>query len=172
MFFLFNKGILSKHIALFIFLIASLTDLYDGRIARKRKLITNFGRIMDPIADKILILASFLAFVELKIIPAWMVVIVILRELIITGLRLFAASRSIVLEAQKEGKHKTVSQFIAVILILVYLILKDTLARFRIWNLHWERACSLIIFLIILIVIGLTLYSGISFLWKNRRIIA
>ncbi len=172
MFFLFKSGILSKYIALFIFIIASLTDLYDGRIARKKNLITNFGKIMDPIADKVLILASFLAFVELKIVPAWMVAIIIWRELTITSLRLFAASRSIILAAEREGKHKTVSQFIAIISILVYLILRDTFLKFGLWNISSERILSIIIYSSMVIVMVLTIYSGINFFWKNRKVIA
>ena len=157
--FLFSGSLICKYIALFVFIIASLTDLYDGRIARKRNIITNFGKIMDPIADKVLMLASFIAFVGLKIIPAWMVVIIILREFVITGLRLFAVSKNIVLEALKEGKHKTVSQFVAIISILVFLI-------------AISRGFSISITIMMWIVIILTLYSGISFLWKNRRVLS
>jgi len=170
--FLFSGSLICKYIALFVFIIASLTDLYDGRIARKRNIITNFGKIMDPIADKVLMLASFIAFVGLKIIPAWMVVIIILREFVITGLRLFAVSKNIVLEALKEGKHKTVSQFVAIISILVFLILKDTLIGFDRWSIAISRGFSISITIMMWIVIILTLYSGISFLWKNRRVLS
>ena len=88
MFFLLSPGIMAKYLALLTFAIASLTDFLDGYLARKRNLENDFGRLMDPIADKILILVAFLAFVEMKVIPGWMVVIVIFRELIITGLNL------------------------------------------------------------------------------------
>ncbi|MFH0839167.1 MAG: CDP-diacylglycerol--glycerol-3-phosphate 3-phosphatidyltransferase [Candidatus Omnitrophota bacterium] len=171
MVFLFMQGVIWKYVALFIFLAAMLTDWYDGKIARERNQITNFGKLMDPIADKILILASFMAFVELKIIPAWMVVVIILRELVITGLRVFAASKSVVLEAQKEGKHKTVSQFVVVISILIYLILKGHFLKSGYQTLTFETISHAILYGMMTVTIILTLYSGISYLWKNRRVI-
>src|ERR1700756_3881917 len=106
-------------VALLLFSAASLTDYFDGKIARQRKLITNFGILMDPLADKILVCSAFIAFVGLKWIPAWMVVIIVSRELAITGLRLLAASKNVVLAAEGYGKHKTISQIVAVISILV-----------------------------------------------------
>src|ERR1044071_2924590 len=107
-------------IALFIFVLASLTDYWDGEIARKRNLITNFGILMDPLADKILICSAFIAFVEHKDMPAWMAVVIVARELAITGLRMLAASKQKVLAAERYGKHKTISQMVAIISILVY----------------------------------------------------
>src|SRR5271168_2608382 len=114
-------------LALFFFCVASFTDFLDGRIARSRNLITNFGILMDPLADKILTCSAFIAFVEssnlnpnapVKI-AAWMVVIIVARELAITGLRLLAASKNVVLAAERFGKHKTISQIIAIIALLV-----------------------------------------------------
>src|SRR5581483_7693528 len=114
-------------IALFLFAIASFTDFLDGKIARARGLITNFGILMDPLADKILTCSAFIAFVEsshlhpdapVKV-GAWMVVIIVGRELAITGLRLLAASKNVVLAAENFGKHKTISQIIAIISFLV-----------------------------------------------------
>src|SRR5476649_485373 len=114
-------------LALILFSVASFTDFLDGRIARKRNLITNFGKLMDPLADKILTCAAFVAFVEsthlhpgapVKV-AAWMVIIIVARELAITGLRLLAASKSVVLAAERFGKHKTISQIIAIIALLV-----------------------------------------------------
>ena len=83
--FLFKESFLYRCLALFIFLIASLTDLYDGRIARRREEVSDFGKLMDPIADKILILSALLAFVELQLVPAWMVILILTREFLITG---------------------------------------------------------------------------------------
>ncbi|MGA3180554.1 MAG: CDP-diacylglycerol--glycerol-3-phosphate 3-phosphatidyltransferase, partial [Verrucomicrobiota bacterium] len=93
-----------ESIALLLFSAASLTDYFDGRIARRDKLITNFGILMDPLADKILVCSAFIAFVGLGWMQAWMVVIVVARELSITGLRLLAASKSLVLAAERFGK--------------------------------------------------------------------
>src|SRR6204780_5283815 len=92
-------------IALLLFSTASLTDYFDGKIARRDKLITNFGILMDPLADKILACSAFIAFVGLGWMPAWMVVIIVARELAITGLRLLAASKNVVLAVEGYGKH-------------------------------------------------------------------
>jgi CDP-diacylglycerol---glycerol-3-phosphate 3-phosphatidyltransferase len=109
----------SETLALGLFIAASITDHYDGKIARRDGLVTNFGILMDPLVDKIMICSAFIAFVGRGLIPAWMVVIIVARELAITGLRLLAASKSIVLAAEGYGKHKTVSQIVAIISVLV-----------------------------------------------------
>src|SRR6266480_5568516 len=106
-------------LALLLFSAASLTDYFDGKIARRDKLITNFGILMDPLADKILVCSAFIAFVGRGWMPAWMVVVIVARELAITGLRLLAASKNVVLGAEGFGKHKTISQIVAIIAILV-----------------------------------------------------
>src|SRR5258708_19609624 len=116
---MFSEIRFRETVALVLFSAASLTDYFDGKIARRRKLITNFGILMDPLADKILVCSAFIAFVELKWIYAWMVVIIVARELAITGLRLLAASKNVVLAAEGYGKHKTISQIVAIISILV-----------------------------------------------------
>jgi CDP-diacylglycerol--glycerol-3-phosphate 3-phosphatidyltransferase len=107
-------------VALLLFGAASLTDYFDGMIARRDKLITNFGILMDPLADKILVCSAFIAFVGEGWMPAWMAVIVVARELAITGLRLLAASKNLVLAAEGFGKHKTISQIVAILALLVY----------------------------------------------------
>ncbi len=106
-------------LALVLFLAAGITDFFDGRIARRHKLVTNFGILMDPLADKILICSAFIAFVGRGLMPAWMVVLIVVRELAITGLRLLAAARNVVLAAEGCGKHKTTSQMVAIISILL-----------------------------------------------------
>src|SRR5712672_1849285 len=112
-------------IALILFIAGGVTDFLDGHLARRNKLITNFGILMDPLADKIMVCSAFIAFVGLKWIPAWMVVIIVSRELAITGLRLLAASKNVVLAAEGYGKHKTISQIVAIISILVLHSYKD-----------------------------------------------
>src|SRR3974390_1023571 len=116
---MFSRARFHETIALALFIAGGVTDLLDGQIARRRKLITNFGLLMDPLADKIMVCSAFIAFVGLQWIPAWMVVIVVARELAITGLRLLAASKNVVLAAEGYGKHKTISQIVAIIAILV-----------------------------------------------------
>src|ERR1043165_6851296 len=115
---MFSQVRFHESIALALFAAGGITDFLDGKIARQNKLITNFGILMDPLADKIMVCSAFIAFVGLKWIPAWMVVIIVARELAITGLRLLAASKNVVLEAEGYGKHKTVSQIVAIIAIL------------------------------------------------------
>src|SRR2546428_9592573 len=116
---MFSRVRFHETIALVLFIAGGITDFLDGQIARRNKLITNFGILMDPLADKIMVCSAFIAFVGLKWIPAWMVVIIVARELAITGLRLLAASKNVVLAAEGYGKHKTVSQIVAIIAILV-----------------------------------------------------
>ncbi|MBM3833285.1 MAG: CDP-diacylglycerol--glycerol-3-phosphate 3-phosphatidyltransferase [Verrucomicrobia bacterium] len=118
---IFSELPFSKTAALILFSIASLTDYYDGKIARRDKLITNFGTLMDPLADKILTCSAFIAFVGEGEMAAWMVVIIVARELAITGLRLLAASQQVVLAAEGYGKHKTISQIVAIISVLVLI---------------------------------------------------
>ncbi len=105
-------------IAAVVFTIASITDAVDGYIARKRNIVTNLGKFIDPLADKILVIAVLTALVELHRFPAWMVVVIISREFIVSGLRMVAASEGVVIAASKGGKLKTVTQIIGIILLL------------------------------------------------------
>src|SRR2546425_9315742 len=116
---MFSQVPFHETIALALFIAGGITDFLDGQIARRHKLVTNFGILMDPLADKIMVCSAFIAFVGLKWIPAWMVVIIVARELAITGLRLLAASKNVVLAAEAFGKHKTISQIVAILAILV-----------------------------------------------------
>jgi len=171
MFFLFSPGTAAKYLALITFTVASLTDLYDGRIARNRKLVTDFGKLMDPVADKILVLAAFLAFVELKIIPAWTVVLIIARESIITGLRLLATTKKTFISADRGGKHKTVSQIVTIFTILGFIAVRETAKGiFSFWTLSFEIWFRRSIFYFMLITVLLTFTSGISYLWNNRNV--
>src|SRR5215472_14563957 len=116
---MFSEVRYHQTIALALFVAGGVSDFLDGYIARRDKLITNFGILMDPLADKIMVCSAFIAFVGLKLMPAWVVVIIVARELAITGLRLLAASKQVVLAAEGYGKHKTISQIVAIISILV-----------------------------------------------------
>ena len=106
-------------VALFLFVIASLSDLYDGKIARERNLVTNFGKFLDPIADKMLVVAILIALVQLDRLNALVAIVVILREFIVTGIRLVASDKGVVIAASELGKAKTVTQIVAIILILL-----------------------------------------------------
>ncbi len=165
------KGLSPKIIAFIIFIIASLTDYYDGYLARRNNQVTDFGKLMDPIADKILILSAFLAFVQMQLISAWMVVVIVSREALITGLRIFALSRGKVLEAEAAGKHKTVSQMVAIFLIFIFIIFKEALLRFYSWGRNIDTIFKISIFVLMLTTVSLTVISGLSYLWRNRKLI-
>lgn len=170
MLFLFSRGFTFKVLALATFAIASWTDFLDGFLAKRRNEVSDFGRFMDPIADKVLVLSAFLAFVEMRLIPAWIVVIIIFREFIITGLRLIALIKGEVIEAEMAGKHKTISQMVAIYVILFFIVFKESsTSLFGFWNENMEFLLRQIIFYMMLITAFLTIVSGISFLVKNKR---
>ena len=163
-------------IALALFVAAGISDFLDGQIARRRNLITNFGILMDPLADKIMVCSAFIAFVELKWFAAWMAVIVVARELAITGLRLLAASKNVVLAAERYGKHKTISQIVAIIAIFISQIMEKNQwgsvgqAIFG-WHLFGEHSWSWWVAEIFKwLSVALTFISGWLYLWKNRRL--
>ncbi len=170
MVFLLIPGFGPKLAAVLIFAAASLTDLWDGKFARRWKLVSDFGVLMDPIADKILVLAAFVAFVQLGIAPAWMVVLIATREFLITGLRLFALGKGHVLPAEAAGKHKTVSQMVAISLILVFLTAREAVSG-KADTARWITAGGTGIWWLMLLTVILTLTSGISFLWRHRKLI-
>lgn len=166
-----RQGLMPKIFALVIFIAAALSDLFDGMIAKKNNMITDFGRLMDPIADKILVLAAFAAFLEMQIIEAWMFVIIVSREILITSLRLFALNKGKILSAVRAGKHKTFSQMAVIFYILGFIVVKESVKTYSVWNPVWEDYFRKSIGILMLFTVGLTLYSGISYLWENRKVI-
>ncbi len=153
--------------AFIIFCLASLTDYLDGYLARKQNLISDLGRILDPIADKILIIGVFCAFLELGVINAWMVSLIMLREFIITGLRLYGLNKGVVLEAKKFGKHKTVSQVAIVIIIFITLILAKIFPTSTIIFILYYKIIPIMMWYVVVI----TVFSGIYYFWVNRKTI-
>lgn len=172
MFFLFVQGLWAKVASLVIFIFAALSDFFDGRIAQRKNMVTDFGKLMDPIADKILVLAAFIAFVQMQLIEAWMFVIIVSREILITSLRLFALNKGKVLSASRAGKQKTISQMAAIFIILGFIISKEIMLTFYTWNPAWEKIFRQGIYILMLLTVTLTLYSGLSYLWENRKIIS
>ncbi len=170
-FFISQEGIVSMGIATVIFLLASLTDFYDGYLAKKYNLVSDFGKLMDPIADKFLMLAAFLAFVRMQLVDDWMVILILGREIVVTGLRLFAMTKGKILAAERAGKHKTVSQIVAVFSILGFIIVKEILTVFSHWSPEIEMWWRMGINVLMLITVSLTLISGASYLWNNRKLI-
>ncbi|MFA4889465.1 MAG: CDP-diacylglycerol--glycerol-3-phosphate 3-phosphatidyltransferase [Candidatus Omnitrophota bacterium] len=172
MFLLSGHGLWWKAASFIVFILAALSDFFDGMIAHSRNMVTDFGKLMDPIADKILVLAAFAAFVQMQIIEAWMFVIIIAREILITSLRLFALNKGKVLSATRAGKHKTVSQMAVIFLILGFIVLKEFRLVYFTWDPAWEKFFRQGIYFLMLLTVGLTLYSGFSYLWDNRKIIS
>lgn len=166
--FIFKAGLASKIIAAIVFTIASFTDFFDGYYAKKYNLVSDFGKLMDPIADKFLTLAAFFVFTQMQIIPLWMFVIILLREVLITAMRLFAMNKGKVLAAEKAGKYKTVLQITAIYFMLIFIVLKE-MDFFVRWTestvAYWQYGIYSIMFMAVI----LTLFSGGQYLWNNRR---
>jgi len=169
--FIFIHALWAKVLSLFIFILAALSDFLDGRIAQKRNMVTDFGKLMDPIADKILVITAYAVFVQMQIIEAWMVIIIISREIAITSLRMFALNKGRVLSAARAGKHKTASQMAVIFLILSFIVFKETMLTFFSWNPGWEKLFRQGIYVLMLITVSVTVYSGLRYLWDNRKII-
>ena len=145
-----------NYIALVIFIVASLTDFLDGKIARKYNLVTNFGKFMDPLADKLLVCSALICLIALDRIPAWIVIVIISREFIISGFRLIAAENGVVIAANYWGKFKTVSQMIMIILLLIDLGgVFDILEQIFIW-----------------LSLALTVISLITYIWQNKNVLS
>lgn len=147
---------LGNYIATAVFAIACASDALDGHIARKHNLVTNFGKFMDPLADKLLVCSALICFVELSYMPAWIVVVIIAREFIISGFRLIASDNGVVIAASYWGKFKTIAQMITCILLIIQLPFAwiDVVEQVFIW-------LSLI----------LTVVSLCEYIWKNRNVL-
>ena len=137
-----------------IFIVASLTDLFDGKIARKYNLVTNFGKFMDPLADKLLVCSALIFLIQLGQLPAWVVIIIISREFIISGFRLVAADNGIVIAASYWGKFKTTFQMIAVILMIFNI-----------------PALATVTMIMLVIAVVLTVISLVDYVAKNIEVL-
>lgn len=149
-------GAANRYIALAIFVVASVTDWFDGYLARKNNLVTNFGKFMDPLADKLLVCSAMICMIELDRLPAWIVVVIIAREFIISGFRLIAAENGVVIAANYWGKFKTVSQMIMIILLI----------------LHFGGAFMILEQIFIWLSLALTIISLITYIWQNRSVLS
>jgi len=164
----YQGGLGSKLLALIVFTLASLTDYFDGYLARKYNLITPFGKLMDPIADKFLILSAFFIFMQLQLIANWMFIVIFAREVIVTGLRLVAVKRGMALAAEGAGKLKTVLQIVAAYLIIIFTILIQLNIDEQVYRSMMRQAYTGINILMFVVVI-VTLWSGLLFIWNNRK---
>lgn len=165
-FFIFQKGLTATMLAAVFFAVASLTDFYDGYLAKKHNLTSDFGKIMDPIADKFLILAAFFVFVKMGLLNGTMFILIFWREVLVTLLRLYAMGQGKVIAAEKAGKCKTVAQLFVIALVLLYLILNQL-------NLgaDWSQSAGLFLSIINIfmgLAVALTIFSGLSYFWQNR----
>ena len=147
-------GSADKWIALTLFVVASLTDLLDGYLARKYHLVTNFGKFMDPLADKLLVCSALICFTSTGQLPAWITIIIIAREFIISGFRLIAVDNGIVIAASYWGKFKTVSQMIMIILMIM-----------NIQNAVFQGAITVFV----VIAVALTIISLVDYIMKNKN---
>lgn len=156
-FFMLYEGIpYGNWIALSIFAIASLTDMFDGKIARAKKLVTNFGKFMDPVADKLLVCSALICFVDTGKIPTWIVLIIIAREFIVSGFRLVAAEQGVVLAAGIWGKMKTATQ-----MVMIIVLLADFSGTFF----------FVIEQILIYASLALTIISMCDYIWTNRKLV-
>ena len=159
--------------AFFLFILASLTDLLDGQIARRKNLITSFGKIMDPLADKILVYSAFCLFVADDLVAAWMLAVMLAREFLISGIRTVAASEGIVIAADMSGKIKTVLQMIAVPLIILVRMRDEILMSIPSDGLTWDPpTTSLQIYALIALwgAVIMTVVSGAEYVIKNKDV--
>jgi CDP-diacylglycerol--glycerol-3-phosphate 3-phosphatidyltransferase len=166
-----SNWIYGRTAARLIFLLAGITDFVDGEIARRYGAVTNFGKLMDPLVDKIMMAAALISLVPLGGIPAWAATTVVARDFLITGLRLMATARGQILPAERLGKHKTSWQIITVIFFLVLLAareLKYAGPETVWWSRAWNEAGPVLVW----ITIAFTVYSGLRYAWRHRDVIA
>lgn len=169
---------IGRYAALLLFIVASITDYIDGLVARRLNIESRLGRLLDPLADKLLITAAFVSFVDLDIFPAWIVIIILCREFIVTGLRSLGSVQGRIIHANRWGKHKTLSQVLTVIATLLFLCGRDTLMLsghwdriiVKGWGLDWWLDIGLKILLYICAFF--TVFSGTIYLLKNRDLLS
>lgn len=161
-------------IAMVLFGVASFTDYLDGRIARSRGLVTSFGKLMDPLADKVLMAAAFVVLMDRdsSTMPAWMVIIILAREFLVTGLRLVASSQGIVLAADWLGKQKTIWQIVcAAYLLLMHASAEPVMAWMRPFFELPGAGRGLAVPVLLAVALGITVWSGASYVWRNRQLV-
>ena len=161
-------GTAGDYLALIIFIVASLTDLLDGKIARKYNLVTNFGKFMDPLADKLLVCSAMICLIALGKLASWIVIVIIAREFIISGFRLIAADNNIVIAASMWGKVKTVFQMAMLILLILNINLKFNIP---IGPQGQIDALYVLAMIVTYIAFVLTVISLIDYLWKNKAVL-
>ena len=160
-----------RTMALIVFLLAGVSDFVDGEIARRYGVVTDFGKLMDPLVDKIMVAAAFISLVPLKAVPAWAATTVVARDFLITGLRMMATAKGKVLPAEMLGKQKTSWQVVTVIFFLALLSLHE-LHYANDTSTWWMRAWNQARPIVVWITVALTIYSGLGYAWRHRELIA
>lgn len=149
----------SEIIATLIFILAAVTDGLDGYIARKNKMVTNLGKFLDPLADKLLITAALVSLVEMERLEAWIAIVIISREFSVTGLRLIAAAEGHIIAASALGKIKTITQIVAIISLMLNNV------PFEVFNIPFSSIAKWL-------AVGITIVSGLDYFYKNRKIVS
>ena len=160
-----------RTLALVIFMLAGVSDFVDGEIARRYGVVTDFGKLMDPLVDKIMVAAAFISLVPLKAVPAWAATTVVARDFLITGLRMMASAKGKVLPAEMLGKQKTSWQVVTVVFFLALLSVHELRYANETstwWFRAWDQAGPVLVW----ITVALTIYSGLGYAWRHRALIA
>lgn len=183
---IFGNVTLSNFIVLIIFLVASFTDFLDGYLARKNNLVTTFGKFLDPIADKLLVLAALIMLVEQGVVPAWIPVIIAAREFIVSGIRMLAAGEGNVIAASWLGKVKTVSQMVAIALAFLgsgafmdwmhmsfynYRLIGNGINGFEVAGISASWVINLLMSIAMLVAVGTTIWSGVDYFIKSKDVV-
>ncbi len=180
--FIFRPELWAKWTAGLLFAWGAISDYLDGYFARKYNLKSGFGALMDPLADKILILSVFASFIQLNLAPAWMVAIIAAREFLITGLRQIAQSRNVIIAASRSGKHKTISQIVAISFILAILCARATAAAYQVnwggfinglgaWGPWLDGFIQFGPYWLMFYATFMSVWSGVDFFIRNREVL-
>ncbi len=163
--------------ALLMVIGATITDYYDGKLARKYGLTTSLGKLLDPLADKMLVASAFVAFVDLRVFPSWLVIAILFREFLVTGLRSLGVTRGRVIQADKWGKHKTGWQLATIITAITFLTARDFLMATGVWDRplvyswHADILFDSVLMILLLICVFFTGLSGVLYFWRNRDLL-
>lgn len=170
------ENMIMNYVALVLFALAAISDFFDGYLARKYDIISNFGKVMDPLADKIMVLSALLCFIQLNVVPAWMVIVIIGRDFFLSGIRILAAQQGTIIVASKTAKIKTVVEIIAIIAMLILITVSRTLLHYdidpgEIGGLA-SRAYMLkfIPYWLMFVTAMTALVSGLEYFFKNKKV--
>ena len=163
-------GPYAKGAGLALCVVAAVTDWWDGYLARRLNQITPMGALLDPIADKVLVLGLLFGLTRLGLLPAWMMAVILVRELLISGVRIYAASCRVIIPAEKEGKHKAFVQMVTILIALTLLLIRERVAPGSLAGFDFRMHQTVLWCL--WLTVALTVYSGAAFFWRNRSILA